>query len=305
MSCHLARSELFIAGGVTYAQIGCAASWLLNGWYPCCNTPFSWKKQRLPCYISRRYWFHFWTGFCRISRGRPFTANIDIVIDMCCCTKGQGYGCCLEYSFFTCLINELIPGSNVSSWDANNYRLAKETVGTLWKSQFHYCLHKIPSLLFIATQFSAVPSCLASLCHTHFSVILRLSVPNFVIRTLFRQNVLLVGHACYMFRPFPTTCISCVNKMGRPQIMKLFLITQDFPFSKAQILPPTSSLYVRPHKTTHSQFTCDLFSPVTISEVCCRPGRSWLIWTSPYWSPALDQTERVSRNLFGQATDKD
>jgi len=45
---------------VPHAWIGCVALWLLNGWYPCCNTPFSWKKQRLLCCLNLRHWLRFW-----------------------------------------------------------------------------------------------------------------------------------------------------------------------------------------------------------------------------------------------------
>jgi len=128
------------------------------------------------------------------------------------------------------------------------------------------------------------------------------------LQNKFRQNVLLVGHACYMFRQFPAIFISCVNNAWQTQIMKLFPIMQDFPSSKAQTLPPTSS---RCHAAQNKTVIVHLWrtltshlSPLTISEVCCRPGRSWLVRISPYWSPALARTDGVSSNLSGQATDK-
>jgi len=149
------------------------------------------------------------------------------------------------------------------------------------------------------TRYNAVPSCLASLCHTHFSVILLLVLPNFVIRKLFRKNVLRVGHACYMFRQFPATIISCVNNIWRTQSWSCSLCRIFHPLRPKHSPPPSNILTLcQPHKTTRSQFTCDLLSPLTVSEVCCRPGRSWLIWTSPYWSPALARTDRVSRYLL-------
>jgi len=148
------------------------------------------------------------------------------------------------------------------------------------------------------TQRNAVPSCIASLCHTHFSVIQRLVLPNFFILKLFRQHVLLVGHACYMFRQFPATFISCANNIWRTQSSSCSLCSIFHP------LKPTVSPNI-PHKATHSQFSCDLLSPLTISDVCCRPDRSWLIWTSPYWFLALAGTGTLSIYLFRQTTDRD
>jgi hypothetical protein len=68
---------------VPHAWIGWVALWLLNGWYPCCNTPFSRKKQRLPCCLNSRHWLRFWNRVFFVSHVAGRLQQILISLPIC------------------------------------------------------------------------------------------------------------------------------------------------------------------------------------------------------------------------------